>query len=229
MFKEDWNASQFWVKSGRLLLAKKLTMEVQRRHGKDPSETATGWFYERDSRCRSFSSQRIYWTEEYPGWWEQDWTELGWWWWRTRLHLAMSRRHWSFWSMTIALEHWKNLSITTIRNPWTFQVGPFWRGNVYGQHSIAVQLKNRFDRILCDPPFLSEECQTKGKFSACQIVWARLISVLYSCFDCSMAFQAHRNSRNCLYWREDGIPHPQSLSRVENHDFRARTCPRSSW
>ena len=42
MFKEDWNASQFWVKSGRLLLAKKLTMEVQRRHGKDPSETATG-------------------------------------------------------------------------------------------------------------------------------------------------------------------------------------------
>lgn len=29
----------------------------------------------------------------------------------------------------------------------------------------AESLKGAFDRIICDPPFLSEECQTKCRFS----------------------------------------------------------------
>ena len=29
---------------------------------------------------------------------------------------------------------------------------------------LPTELKGAFDRIICDPPFLSEDCQTKGKF-----------------------------------------------------------------
>ena len=29
---------------------------------------------------------------------------------------------------------------------------------------LPVELKGAFDRIICDPPFLSEDCQTKGRF-----------------------------------------------------------------
>lgn len=28
---------------------------------------------------------------------------------------------------------------------------------------LPSELKGTFDRIICDPPFLSEDCQTKGK------------------------------------------------------------------
>jgi len=28
---------------------------------------------------------------------------------------------------------------------------------------LPVELKGSFDCIICDPPFLSEDCQTKGK------------------------------------------------------------------
>lgn len=27
---------------------------------------------------------------------------------------------------------------------------------------LPAELKGAFDRIICDPPFLSEDCQTKG-------------------------------------------------------------------
>lgn len=30
-------------------------------------------------------------------------------------------------------------------------------------NNYVAELKGKFDRIICDPPFLSEECQTKGK------------------------------------------------------------------
>lgn len=43
---------------------------------------------------------------------------------------------------------------------------------VFGPESVAydfanplrlpAELKGKFDRIVCDPPFLSEDCQTKG-------------------------------------------------------------------
>lgn len=30
---------------------------------------------------------------------------------------------------------------------------------------LPPELKGTFDVIICDPPFLSQDCQTKGKFS----------------------------------------------------------------
>jgi tRNA1(Val) A37 N6-methylase TrmN6 len=30
---------------------------------------------------------------------------------------------------------------------------------------LPPELKGSFDAIICDPPFLSQDCQTKGKFS----------------------------------------------------------------
>jgi hypothetical protein len=33
--------------------------------------------------------------------------------------------------------------------------------------NIIVEFKGAFDRLLCDPPFLSEACQTKGRDGGC--------------------------------------------------------------
>jgi methylase of polypeptide subunit release factors len=34
---------------------------------------------------------------------------------------------------------------------------------------LPVEMKGSFDRIICDPPFLSEDCQTKGRRGEIQI------------------------------------------------------------
>ena len=31
-------------------------------------------------------------------------------------------------------------------------------------HTVLGELKGKFDRIICDPPFLSQDCQTKGEY-----------------------------------------------------------------
>jgi|TARA_R110002003_G_scaffold115_2_gene9950 methylase of polypeptide subunit release factors len=34
---------------------------------------------------------------------------------------------------------------------------------------LPAEMKGSFDRIICDPPFLSEDCQTKGRLGEIQV------------------------------------------------------------
>jgi len=78
-----------------------------------------------------------------------------------------------------------------------------------------AELKGRFDRIICDPPFLSSDCQTKGRSTAKIIVNASQTDAR-SCSDYSMACKimvitntiwcssARWSTRNPVYRRKNG-------------------------
>lgn len=46
---------------------------------------------------------------------------------------------------------------------------------------LPAELKGAFDRIICDPPFLSEDCQTKGMSLATNPNWRGCNSRLTIC------------------------------------------------
>jgi hypothetical protein len=67
-------------------------------------------------------------------------------------------------------------------------------------------MKASFDRIICDPPFLSEDCQTKGLSNIDkQCPTSKLTPS--SCTDCTMASEivdTGVSASHCMYWRAYG-------------------------
>lgn len=65
-----------------------------------------------------------------------------------------------------ALEFSQNLYFMTSIIPWNYHVSftPFFSHQ--GTNNMTANLKGSIDRIICDPPFLSDDCQTKGEFFA---------------------------------------------------------------
>jgi hypothetical protein len=53
---------------------------------------------------------------------------------------------------------------------------------------LPPEMKASFDHIICDPPFLSEDCQTKGMDDLTEVQERRLLNQ-NSCFDSTMAGQ----------------------------------------
>jgi len=45
-------------------------------------------------------------------------------------------------------------------------------------YSMTAHMKGSVDHIICDPPFLSEDCQTKGKFSGIVLCIVPLTTLL---------------------------------------------------
>jgi hypothetical protein len=73
---------------------------------------------------------------------------------------------------------------------------------------LPAEMKGSFDRIICDPPFLSEDCQTKGiPKSESNDTRSRLIS--NSCVNRAMADQIMDtgvSTYHCMHWRAYGEP-----------------------
>jgi hypothetical protein len=98
---------------------------------------------------------------------------------------------------------------------------------VYYDFEKAVQLppemKASFDHIICDPPFLSEDCQTKGMHKL--LVNYNLTDDI-SGFDCALAgkiLDAGVPSPHRLYGRAHGeFDHYQALRQNWNSDDRLR-------
>lgn len=51
---------------------------------------------------------------------------------------------------------------------------------------LPPQLKGAFDRVLIDPPFLSEDCQTKSTSLSLSPCWGQMLTV-FSCIDGALA------------------------------------------
>lgn len=66
---------------------------------------------------------------------------------------------------------------------------------------LPAELKSSFDRIIIDPPFISEDCQTKSTHSHCILGATRANN--YSCIDRTLVGQVmdtKLSSIHCLYW-----------------------------
>lgn len=64
--------------------------------------------------------------------------------------------------MMIDSRYSRNLSTTTFNLPSNCQVCTMKAQRRFADVRYLVELKGRFDRVICDPPFLSTDCQTKG-------------------------------------------------------------------
>jgi hypothetical protein len=71
---------------------------------------------------------------------------------------------------------------------------------------LPPEMKASFDHIICDPPFLSEDCQTKGMNDLMEVQERQLLNQ-NSCFNGSMASQilvTRISTSYCLYGRAYG-------------------------
>lgn len=77
--------------------------------------------------------------------------------------------------------------------------------------TLPVDMKGKYDCILCDPPFLSLDCQTKGKTCINGVTEKSVDSSGGSRHDCSLAFQTCverckniQPKNNRVHWRKNG-------------------------
>ncbi|MCJ1250270.1 hypothetical protein MMC30_007496 [Trapelia coarctata] len=90
----------------------------------------------------------------------------------------------------------------------------------YDFHSplkLPPEMKGRYDRIICDPPFLKN-----------------VLTNEFSCHDCPVAIKIEyvqysgyaEDENHCLHWRENGEPHTQGLFRDPDDIIRAKARSR---
>jgi len=72
---------------------------------------------------------------------------------------------------------------------------------------IKAKLKGSIDHIICDPPFLSEDCQTKGKMTHKHFPSLQKINIS----------QAYLNLLKQQQWQSDGYPKP-GVTQTQNLD-----------
>jgi hypothetical protein len=89
---------------------------------------------------------------------------------------------------------------------------------------LPAELKGSFDAIVCDPPFLSQDCQTKGIDQTASLLESLLTK--YSRSDRAMAgkvLDTRVMSPHSMHWRTYGEPdHRQAVLQDWNADHRLR-------
>lgn len=105
----------------------------------------------------------------------------------------------------------------------------------YAIWQVVEDLKGQFDRIICDPPFLNEDCQTKGMDQCqCKDAWTPCAdNSMHSCDDSQMAVKASKARKRIsaakihrLHWWENGDSCSQSVSKHADDVIWTSTCPR---
>lgn len=127
-----------------------------------------------------------------------------------------------FWNLTNVSTSSRSSSTTIFKSHWTFLVSIKMRTSQISRLLTinSVGMKGKFDRIICDPPFLSTDCQTKGKHCFKYENFKQL--KLHSCNHYSLAFQ-NRSSR--IWW---GYAH-YFVHRGANGGTDSQATPRDSY
>ena len=95
-------------------------------------------------------------------------------------------------------------------------------------------MKGSFDCAICDPPFLSEDCHTKGSLSCVFKFSALLIWWLYSSYDHPLSderlgsIQPNSGSHYSLQRSDHGKPDFEAVSWCQDNDLRSAARARSA-
>jgi 16S rRNA G966 N2-methylase RsmD len=89
---------------------------------------------------------------------------------------------------------------------------------------LPPEMKASFDRIIVDPPFLSEDCQTKGRFKSGSQRILELTTT--SCVDCEMAgkvMDPRLSATHCMHRRTYGeLDHHKIVRQSRYQDYGLR-------